>query len=308
MTRCTRGPTSSRFSARRWATRRWSKPSRPRRSKPARVGAHHGAGLDVGRHEAAERVGRQVGHDLQADPSRAPTAHLDGHEHQRFGAGLAPAAPAGFDPADVAVVDLNLAPPRLPLRRHHRPAQLVQHHPSGPVARQAELALRLAGRDARGGRGHQVGGPEPQGARGTGGVKHRAGGDRRLVAAGPARPPRPPLEHEGLAVPAPRAAVAVGPAARDPVGPASGVVGEAVLELDDRLGEVRSGQAGRLRRSEPDKHERRYCLRSVPPAAAGAPRRSCGGRTRREPRRHRRYPGRVPAVRMSPSTRGSAAP
>ena len=87
------------------------------------------------------------------------------------------------------------------LRIDHGAAQLVQHHPSGLVAFDAELALELDCRDATRFGAHQVSSPEPQVQRRPGAVQDRAGGQRELIAAGRALSQEPPYQqHRDLPV------------------------------------------------------------------------------------------------------------
>ena len=178
--------------------------------------------------------------DAHAHPAAGGAARLHRDNDQR----LVPAGPAaaqpGFLAADEALVDLDRAGQQGALRVDHGAPQLVQHHPRGLVSVDTELAGQLSRRDARRGRGHQVGRPEPQVQRRAGAVQDRARRHRRLVAAGHALPQQPARQLRGRKATATRAVEPLRPPRGEQVLPARLIVGKAGLELDDRLREIRS--------------------------------------------------------------------
>src|ERR1019366_6325255 len=111
------------------------------------------------------------------------------------------------------------------------------------VGAEAELALELQRRNAVGMCGHEIGRPEPDGQRQLRAMQDRPRRDRGLLAAGGA------LKGEGLAAVRPSLFVGTGrtakarrPAGLEQPSGAGGLVGKAMLEVDE--GTRKSGMTG----------------------------------------------------------------
>lgn len=148
-------------------------------------------------HPRGESLLAGVGQDLEPQPARARAAHFDDDADEGFLAVSAGDMAPLAAPADEGLVDLDLTPKGFTLRRHHRPAQLLQDEPRGLIARDPELALKLDRRDPGRVGGDQVGGPEPEPKRCPGAVHDRPRSDRGLLMAIRALPEVTALEHPG---------------------------------------------------------------------------------------------------------------
>ena len=105
------------------------------------VGVHAGAGSDVGGDEVVQRAPGRVVQQLQAQPSRASTADLDGDADQGLVVAATPAV-LGTTAADQTLVDFDRTDKRLARGSNHRPAQLVQHEPRRLIPGDPKLALQ----------------------------------------------------------------------------------------------------------------------------------------------------------------------
>jgi hypothetical protein len=92
---------------------------------------HYGCGLEVGNH-------------AHADTTRSSATLFDGYEDKSCPPMFKlPASPeSSLFTANPRLIHLYLSAQRFPSRVHHCPAQLVQHHPCGLVAGQAQLTLQ----------------------------------------------------------------------------------------------------------------------------------------------------------------------
>lgn len=212
------------------------------------VGLGRGAWGEVGSDKGMQALGGVIRHLLETNAAGAGAAvlYLDGADDQDLASMAAAAATderivlAAAE--DFGLVDLDQAAQRRAVGRHHAATQLGTQQPSGLVGTQGELALQLQRRDAVGMGGHQIGGPEPGGQRQLGVMQDRAGGHRGLPAAGGTLPsPRLGLQPPGLARAATGAAKALRPTLAREVGHARGLVRKALLELNQRAGEVGHG-------------------------------------------------------------------
>jgi len=81
---------------------------------------------------------------LHADTTRSSSALFDGHEDKSCPPmfKLSASPESSLFTANPRLIPLYLSTPRFPSRVHHRPAQLVQHHPCGLVTGQAQLTLQ----------------------------------------------------------------------------------------------------------------------------------------------------------------------
>src|SRR5918994_4115867 len=104
-----------------------------------------GGGVD----KPSQRVARGIGQDAQAQTPRAAPANLNRDPDERLVAARTTALTPFIQATEVELVDLDLARQRLTLGRDHRVPQLLQDEPRRLIARQAQLALELLGRDAR---------------------------------------------------------------------------------------------------------------------------------------------------------------
>ena len=91
------------------------------------VGEHHRTRCNVRRHESDQRPRRDVRHYLQAHPLRRSTPNFNGTHNDRLINDLPTATQTGFGTSNVGFVDLNPVLEWLPVGRHHRTPQLVQH-------------------------------------------------------------------------------------------------------------------------------------------------------------------------------------
>jgi hypothetical protein len=89
------------------------------------------------------RAGLEVGNHVHASPTGRVTALFHGHQNESRPSILE--LPAPFQPgllaANPRVINLYLAAQGVPSRIHHRPAELVKHHPRGLVTGKTELML-----------------------------------------------------------------------------------------------------------------------------------------------------------------------
>jgi hypothetical protein len=91
------------------------------------------------------RAGLEVGNHVHASPTGRVTTLSHGYRNESRSSILA--LPAPFQPgllaANPRVINLYvyLAAQGVPSRIHHRPAELVKHHPRGLVTRKTELTL-----------------------------------------------------------------------------------------------------------------------------------------------------------------------
>ena len=174
-------------------------------------------------------------------------ADFDGGNHQRLVVN-APAFAARF-PTHIGFVHLDvpirLAADPILVGSHHARAELVQDAESRLVTGQAKLPLELHRRHAGRLAGDEVGRPEPDAEGHMTALHHRAHGQARLAAAGPAsQDAGPGGDAERFAH---NAAVGAGkafaPACLFQIGGAGGVVGEKPLELGERF---REGEVGAI--------------------------------------------------------------
>ena len=212
------------------------------------VGPRGRARGDFGLDDGVQAGGGEGGYGGEAHPA-GPVGHdLDGAGNQYLA--LSAAAAASGDTVfpgpvrDRGLVDFDDACQADTVGRDHRPVQLGAEQPGRLVRAQSQVALQSAGRNAVGIGGHHIARPEPDRERELGAVQHRGGGDRGLPAAGGALPgERLGGEFPSLAVPAPRAAKALGPADRRQPGGTRRLVGKAAPEGEQ--GAEMIGRGGR---------------------------------------------------------------
>ena len=199
-----------------------------------------GAGFNGAGDEGADADRGKVGKRREADAARMTFwREFDGADEMQFADGAA-ALTASDRIAlrairDIAFVDLDKVFEKRPIGIDHSATQLLQHQPSGLVGTEAELRLELQGGDAVRMAGDGVDRHEPCQQREVAAVEDRAGGDRRLAAAGGA------FESEGLGIERPGFGPlafwtdeAVWPALFEEVVSAGRVVGKPLIEGGSR--------------------------------------------------------------------------
>ena len=132
---------------------------------PQTVADDHRTGRDVRQEELTERLRGSVRDDLHSRAAVARGRALldsDGHQHL---AGCPSSTLARLDPAEEALIGLNVAVQPLTARAHHRTPVAVQHGPGRLIAAQAEHALQSQRRDVVLLRGQWPGCGEPHGER-----------------------------------------------------------------------------------------------------------------------------------------------
>ena len=211
------------------------------------VGVNRRAWSDVLLENGGHRRRREVWQDHHTDPTRTIPAPLDRDQDGDRATVLQLSTP--FEPrlrtTNPGVIDFNFPVEGLARHIDHRSAQLVEHHPRGFIAAQAELALEQERGDAALVRRHQVCGPKPLRQRRLRVVQNRSGGQGHLMATRRALPPsiRQPVR-TGMS--AARARETLRPAARRQVLLAGLVRPELTLKLAQILREGRARHARTL--------------------------------------------------------------
>ena len=191
------------------------------------------AGRDIARKDRDNRAGLEVGDDIHASSAARSTPLL--HSHQNESRPPVFELPAASQPGLLApnprIINLYFPAQLFPSSIHHRPTELVQHHPDSLIPRNAELALKQQGGNATFVGGHQIRRPEPVGQRSLGSVKNGSGRQRNLVSAFDALAPA--LAHQFIraGVTTSRANKSIRPTACRQVLLASFLRGEVALKL-----------------------------------------------------------------------------
>ena len=177
------------------------------------VGVDRGSGGDVFLEDDDHRHRREVRQHHHPDATRTVVAPLHGNQDRDRETVLQLSAP--FDPwlwtTNPGVIDFDLPVQGLAGGIDHRAAQLVEHHPRGFIATQAELTLEQeCGHAALVGR-HQVRRPKLQRQRSLRVVKDRAGRQGHLIPACCTLPASVRHDDVGALVGTSRASEPVGP-------------------------------------------------------------------------------------------------
>ena len=109
------------------------------------------AALDVGEHVVDQRFGGRVLDAAEPHAASAALVRLHGDDHDGLACWGASACLLGLEAADERLIDLYDhagTADHVPVRPHHRAAQLVHPRPRGLVATEAKLALEAECRDA----------------------------------------------------------------------------------------------------------------------------------------------------------------
>ena len=128
-----------------------------------------GTRCNVAGKDRDDRAALEVGNHVHADSTGGLTTLFHCHQNESRSSIFELPAPTqpGLLTANPRVINLNLAVQGFPSRTHHRPAELVKHHPRGLVAGQAELPLQKQGGDSPFVSGHQIRRPKPTGQGGS---------------------------------------------------------------------------------------------------------------------------------------------
>jgi hypothetical protein len=184
-------------------------------------------------------AGLEVGNHIHASSTGRATTLFHGHQNESRSSILELPAPlqSGLLAANPRVINLYLAAQGIPSRIHHRPSELVKHHPCGLVSGKTELTLEKQCGHATLVSGHQIRRPEPVGQWNLGPVKYCPGCQRNLVPAFDALVTS--LLHQFIRffVSASRTTEPIRPTARRQILPASFLCGEVGLKLAKRLRE-----------------------------------------------------------------------